>query len=90
MSALPGGRDRLADCRRRRLQRRAVVVLNRVPPRSALTERLVADLCDPGMTIAASHIGKRVALAQGLGVVGRAAASPAPRSRRSQMRPDAS
>ena len=60
-------------------RRRAVVVLNRVPPRSGLTDRVAADLGGVGTTIAASRIGNRVALvramAQGLGVVESAAAS---------------
>ena len=59
----------------------ALVVLNRVPPRSSLTDRIAADLDGAGTMIAASRIGDRVALvramAQGLGVVESPAASPA-------------
>jgi len=54
-------------------QRPAVVVLNRVPPRSSLTDRIAADLAAAGAAIAATRIGNRVALvramASGLGVV---------------------
>ena len=54
-------------------RRRALVVLNRVPPRSGLTDRVAADLAAAGAAIAASRIGNRVALvramASGLGVV---------------------
>ena len=54
-------------------QRPAVVVLNRVPPRSSLTDRVAADLAAAGAVIAATRIGNRVALvramASGLGVV---------------------
>jgi chromosome partitioning protein len=54
-------------------RRPAVVVLNRVPPRSGLTDRVAADLAAAGAAIAATRIGNRVALvramASGLGVV---------------------
>jgi chromosome partitioning protein len=54
-------------------RRRALVVLNRVPPRSGLTDRIAADLTAAGTAIAASRIGNRIALvramASGLGVV---------------------
>lgn len=54
-------------------RRRALVVLNRVPPRSGLTDRVAADLAAAGAAIAATRIGNRVALvramASGLGVV---------------------
>jgi chromosome partitioning protein len=54
-------------------RRPAVVVLNRVPSRSSLTDRVAADLTDAGAAIAATRIGNRVALvramASGLGVV---------------------
>jgi chromosome partitioning protein len=54
-------------------RRSAVVVLNRVPPRSSLTDRVAADLAAAGTAIAATRIGNRVALvramASGLGVI---------------------
>src|SRR5215469_14529088 len=54
-------------------RRRTLVVLNRVPPRSRLTEDIAADLAGAGIPIAATRIGNRVALAQamalGLGVI---------------------
>ena len=54
-------------------RRPAVVVLNRVPSRSSLTDRVAADLAVAGAAIAATRIGNRVALvramASGLGVV---------------------
>lgn len=54
-------------------RRRALVVLNRVPPRSGLTSRVAADLAAAGAVLAESRIGNRVALvramASGLGVV---------------------
>jgi chromosome partitioning protein len=54
-------------------RRPAVVVLNRVPPRSSLTDRVAAELAAAGAAIAATRIGNRVALvramASGLGVV---------------------
>src|SRR3984893_15827477 len=53
-------------------QLRSLVVLNRVPPRSGLTEDIAADLASAGTPIAATRIGNRVALARamalGLGV----------------------
>jgi chromosome partitioning protein len=61
--------------------RRALVVLNRVPPRSGLTDCIAADLVKHGTAIAATRIGNRVALVRamssGLGVLESAAASPA-------------
>jgi chromosome partitioning protein len=54
-------------------RRRALVVLNRVAPRSGLTDRVAADLAAAGTALASSRIGNRVALvramASGLGVV---------------------
>jgi chromosome partitioning protein len=62
-------------------RRAAVAVLNRVPPRSTATERIAADLVRLGVTVAANRIGNRIALvhamAQGLGVLETAPASPA-------------
>ena len=62
-------------------QRYALVVLNRVPPRSGLTDEIVAQLSRLGPPIAATRIGNRVALARamalGLGVVETANATPA-------------
>ena len=62
-------------------QRRSLVVLNRVPPRSGLTDEIVAQLGRIGPPIAATRIGNRVALARamalGLGVVETANATPA-------------
>lgn len=62
-------------------RRRVLAVLNRVPPRSSMTERVAADLARLGPAVAAARIGNRVALihamAQGLGVVESAAASRA-------------
>ena len=62
-------------------RRPAIAVLNRVPPRSSTTERIAADLAALGVPVAATRIGNRVALvqamAQGLGVLETAAASPA-------------
>jgi len=53
--------------------RRALVVLNRIPSRSALTDHIVAGLADTGASIATTRIGNRIALARamalGLGVV---------------------
>jgi len=61
-------------------RRRSLVVLNRVPPRSRLTEDIAADLA-AGTPIAATRIGNRVALAQamalGLGVIENARMTPA-------------
>jgi chromosome partitioning protein len=54
-------------------RRQALVVLNRVPPRSSLTARVTADLAAAGAALASSRIGNRVALvramASGLGVI---------------------
>jgi len=61
--------------------RRSLVVLNRVPPRSRLTEDIAADLASAGTPIAATRIGNRVALAQamalGFGVIENARMTPA-------------
>jgi chromosome partitioning protein len=62
-------------------RRRSFVVLNRVPPRSRLTDDIAANLADAGAPIAATRIGSRVALAQamalGLGVLESARTTPA-------------
>jgi chromosome partitioning protein len=62
-------------------QCRCLVVLNRVPPRSGLTNDIAAQLCRIGPPIAATRIGNRVALARamalGLSVVESAATTPA-------------
>jgi cellulose biosynthesis protein BcsQ len=62
-------------------RRRLLVVLNRVPPRSRLTEDIAADLASAGTPIAATRIGNRVALAQamalGFGVIENARMTPA-------------
>ena len=62
-------------------RRRAIVVLNRVPPRSPISDRSAAALRQIGAAIAATRIGNRVALVQamavGLGVVESAGASTA-------------
>ncbi len=62
-------------------RRRALVVLNRVPPRSGLTDDIAAELARTGASIAAARIGNRVALVRamtlGLGVTESAGASPA-------------
>jgi chromosome partitioning protein len=54
-------------------RRRALVVLNRVPPRSGLTDDIAAELARSGASIAAARIGNRISLARamalGLGVV---------------------
>jgi chromosome partitioning protein len=61
--------------------RPALAVLNRVPPRSSATDRSAAALTKMGVAVAAARIGNRIALvhamAQGLGVLEAAAASPA-------------
>jgi len=53
-------------------RRRALVVLNRVPSRSGLTDDIAAELARTGAPIAAARIGNRIALARamalGLGV----------------------
>jgi chromosome partitioning protein len=60
-------------------RRRPLVVLNRVPPRSGLTDRIAGDLARSGAPIAATRIGNRIALvramAAGLGVTESAGAS---------------
>ena len=62
-------------------RRRALIVLNRVPPRSSLTDDIAAQLAGTGVPIAAARIGNRVALARamalGLGVVESAGNAPA-------------
>jgi chromosome partitioning protein len=62
-------------------RRRALVVLNRVPPRSSLTDEIAAGLAGAGASIAVARIGNRVALmramASGLGVVEGTGTSPA-------------
>jgi chromosome partitioning protein len=62
-------------------RRRVFVVLNRVPPRSRLTDDIAADLAGTGAAIAGTRIGNRVALAHamalGLGVSENARTSPA-------------
>jgi chromosome partitioning protein len=62
-------------------RRRALVVLNRVPPRSGFTDRVAADLAAAGGALASSRIGNRVALvramASGQGVVEIPGAHPA-------------
>jgi chromosome partitioning protein len=62
-------------------RRRALVVLNRVPPRSSLTDHIAAQLAGAGAALTAARIGNRVALARamalGLGVVESAGTAPA-------------
>jgi len=62
-------------------RRPLLVVLNRVPPRSGLTDRIAADLAKSSAPIASTPIGNRVALVRamssGLGVAESTAASPA-------------
>jgi chromosome partitioning protein len=62
-------------------RRRSLVVLNRVAPRSGLTDRIAADLAESGAPIASTRIGNRVALVRamssGLGVAESAGISPA-------------
>src|SRR5271166_1930858 len=62
-------------------RRRPLIVLNRVPPRSGLTDRIAADLAQTGTPIAATRIGNRVAfvraMASGLGVLESAEATAA-------------
>jgi chromosome partitioning protein len=54
-------------------RRPALVVLNRVAPRSGLTDEIAADFAGAGVPVSAARIGNRVALARamasGLGVV---------------------
>jgi len=61
--------------------RRALIVLNRVSPRSSLTSDIAAQLTGAGAPIAAARIGNRVALARamaaGLGVAESAGANAA-------------
>jgi chromosome partitioning protein len=58
-----------------------LIVLNRVPPRSGLTDRIAADLAKIGAPVASTRIGNRVALVRamssGLGVTESLGASPA-------------
>src|SRR6266481_2016250 len=60
-------------------RRRSLVVLNRVPPRSGLTDDIAAELVSAGAALAAARIGNRVALARamalGLGVTESAGAT---------------
>ena len=62
-------------------RRRTLVVLNRVPPRSGMTERIARDLAAIGAPIAAALIGNRIALVRavesGLGVLESAGATSA-------------
>jgi chromosome partitioning protein len=62
-------------------RRRALVVLNRVPPRSGLTDQIAAGLAESGAPIAKTRIGNRVALVRamssGLGVAESTVVSPA-------------
>jgi chromosome partitioning protein len=62
-------------------RRSALIVLNRVLPRSSLTDNIAAALASAGVPIAAARIGNRVALARamalGLGVVEIAGNAPA-------------
>src|SRR5271169_2807681 len=54
-------------------RRRTLIVLNRVPPRSSMTDEIAAELTGAGAPIATTRIGNRIALARamasGLGVV---------------------
>jgi chromosome partitioning protein len=62
-------------------RRPSLIVLNRVPPRSGLTDRIAADLAESGAPIASTRIGNRVALVRamssGLGVAESTGTSPA-------------
>jgi chromosome partitioning protein len=62
-------------------RRRVLAVLNRVAPRSTVTDRIAAELSQAGAPIAAARIGNRIALVhamtQGLGVLETAAGGPA-------------
>lgn len=53
--------------------RRSVVVLNRVSPRSGLTDEIAADFTGAGVRLSVTRVGNRIALARamalGLGVV---------------------
>lgn len=61
--------------------RQILAVLNRVASRSAVAEQIAAGLAEAGAKLATARIGNRIALvhamAQGLGVLESAAASPA-------------
>src|SRR5260370_3010439 len=63
-------------------QRRSLVVLTRVPPRSRLTDEIVAQLSRIGPPLAATLLGNRLALARAiplrLGVSETTTATPAP------------
>ena len=54
-------------------RRRPLIVLNRVPPRSGLTDRIAAEFAETGTPVAANRIGNRIAfvraMASGLGVL---------------------
>jgi chromosome partitioning protein len=43
-------------------RRGALVMLNRVPPRSALSDRIAAEMAQAGQAVAQSRVGNRVAL----------------------------
>ncbi len=62
-------------------RRPVLAVLNRIAPRSTVTERIAAELSQAGAPVAAARIGNRVALVhamtQGLGVLEIAATGPA-------------
>ena len=62
-------------------RRRPLLVLNRVPPRSGLTDLIATELARSGTPVAATRIGNRVALVRammsGLGVVESESASQA-------------
>ena len=62
-------------------RRQVLAVLNRVVPRSTVTEHIAAELSRAGAPIAAARIGNRIALVhamtQGLGVLETAPAGPA-------------
>jgi chromosome partitioning protein len=47
-------------------RRRTLIVLNRVPPRSSLTDDIAAVLAAAGAPIAATRIGNRIALARAM------------------------
>ncbi|HYZ40448.1 MAG TPA: ParA family protein, partial [Stellaceae bacterium] len=62
-------------------RRRSLVVLNRTPARSRMTDDIAGELTTAGAAIAATRIGNRIALtramAQGLGVIEEFAPTPA-------------
>ena len=62
-------------------RRRPLLVLNRVPPRSGLTDHIATELARSGTPVAATRIGNRVALVRammsGLGVIESESASQA-------------